>query len=141
MRRTYLHAGPESQVGIAGVAHLEDAAEPVLGEVADLEDLELGRYGAEVELGDEDIVDDDRGFRGLVEGGGEQVPGARVEVGVGRQRRPVEVEGHVEMAATFKGPLEMGFEVVVDAARRGTRGWFDGWRTLISLLLELEGQL
>jgi len=121
-RLSYLYASLQSQEGIARVAHLEDAAEAVLGEVANLEDLEIWGHGAQVELGDEDIIDDDGRLGALVERGREQVACAAVEVRVGRQRRPVEVEGHVEMAGMLKGSLEMGFR----GCRRFGRGEGDG---------------
>lgn len=91
---TYLNSCPEGQEGVAAVAHLEDAAKAVLCQVADLEDLQLWRHGAKVELCDEDIIDDYWRLGRLIEGGREQVSGALVEVLVGRERRPVEVESH-----------------------------------------------
>lgn len=91
---TYLNSCPEGQEGVAAVAHLEDAAEAVLCQVADLEDLQLWRHGAEVELCDEDIIDDYWRLGRLIEGGREQISGALVEVLVGREGRPVEVESH-----------------------------------------------
>ena len=124
---TYLHAGPESQVGIAGVAHLEDTTEPILGKVADLEDLELRGHGAEVEFGDEDIIDDNRGLRRLVEGGGEQIPGARVEVGVGRQRRPVEVEGHDLWGFVGRGVGYYPSSHIARSSSSDVYGWLADW--------------
>ena len=94
-RHTYLDSSLEGQVCVARVAHLEDAAKPILGQVANLEDLQVGGHGAEVELADEDVVDDDRGLGRLIEGLGQEVARLGVELCVGRERRPVEVEGHV----------------------------------------------
>jgi hypothetical protein len=91
---TYLDSCSKGQEGVAAVAHLENAAEAVFGQVANLEDLQLWGHGAEIELCDEDVIDDDWGLWRLIEGGGEQVSGALVEVLVGRERRPVEVESH-----------------------------------------------
>jgi len=91
---TYLDSRSEGQEGVAAVAHLEDAAEAVLGQVANLEDLQLWWHGAEIELCDEDVIDDDRGLWRLIEGCREQVSGALVKVLVGREGRPVEVESH-----------------------------------------------
>ena len=94
----YLHSCLERQEGVSRIAHLEDAPEAVLGQVANLEDLEIRRHGAEVELCDDNVIDDDRGLRRLVESGRQEIAGAGVEGCVGRERRPVEVEGHVELA-------------------------------------------
>lgn len=91
---TYLDSRAQGQECIPAVAHLEDAAEAVLCQIPYLQYLQLRRHGAEVELGDEDVIDDDGRLRGLVERGGEQVASALVKVFVGGQRRPVEVEGH-----------------------------------------------
>lgn len=95
---TYLNTGVEGHRGISRIAHLEDASEPVLGEVANLENLQVRWRRAEIEVGNEDVIDDDGRFRRLVEGSREQIFGPVVEIRVGRERRPVEVEGHVEMA-------------------------------------------
>lgn len=92
--KAHLYACLEGQESVAGVAHLEDASEAVGSNVSDLEDFEVWRHRAQVELGDDDVVDDDGGFWGLVEGGGQEVAGALVEAGIGREWRPVEVEGH-----------------------------------------------
>lgn len=91
---THLDSCPQGQESISAVAHLKDAAEAVLCQIPYFQYFKLGRHRAKIELGDEDVIDNDGGLRGLVEGGGEQVAGALVEVFVGRQRRPVEVEGH-----------------------------------------------
>lgn len=88
----------QRQESVAGIAHLEDAPEPILGNISYLEDLQLGRHRAQVELRDEYVIDDNRGFGRFIEGRREQVAGSLVELLVGRQRRPVEVEGHVELA-------------------------------------------
>jgi hypothetical protein len=101
---THLNSGLERQVRIARIAHLEYAAKPVLGQVANLENLQIRRHRAQVEFGDEDVIDDDGRLRGLVERLGQQVSSSTVEVGVGRERRPVEVEGHVEMAMIASPP-------------------------------------
>lgn len=97
-KKTNLNSCLERQERVARVAHLEDASEPILGKVTDLEYLQLRRHGAEVELGHKDVVDYYRRLRGLVQGGREQVARALIEARVGRERRPVEVEGHVKVA-------------------------------------------
>src|SRR3569833_896969 len=94
---TYLNSGLERQEGIARVAHLEDASKAVFGNVAYLQDLEIRGHGAQVELGNDDFIDVDGWLGRLVLGCGQQVAGALVEARVGRERRPVEVESHVEM--------------------------------------------
>jgi hypothetical protein len=103
---TYLYSRLERQESIAGIAHFENAAKPILGEVADLENLKIGGHGAQVEFADEDIIDNDGRFGRLVQGRREQVACSFVELGVGRERRPVEVEGHVEMAIIVRQPWE-----------------------------------
>lgn len=107
--QTYLNPRLERQVGVSGVGHLEDASESIFCQVADFQDFEVGRHGAEIELADEDVIDDDWGFGRLVQRLCEQVPGARVELCVRRQRRPVEVERHVEMAVMISGPWDAGW--------------------------------
>ena len=91
---TYLDSCPQGQEGISAVAHLEDAPEPILCQIAYLQYFQVRRHGAEIELGHEDVIDNDWGLRRLVQGGGEQVAGALIEVLVSRERRPVEVESH-----------------------------------------------
>lgn len=103
-RTAYLYSGLEGQESIAGITHFEDAAKPILGQVADFENLEVRRDGAQVELANEDVIDDDGRLGRLVEGLRQEVARATVEVGVSRERRPVEVEGHVEMAVTVLRP-------------------------------------
>lgn len=56
----------EGQEGVAGIRHFEDAPKAILGQVANLEYLQLGRGGAQVQLGDNDVVDDDGGLGRLV---------------------------------------------------------------------------
>lgn len=63
---TYLNSGFQCQEGVAGVAHLEDASESILCQVANLQDFQIGRHGAEVELADENIIDDDGRLGGFV---------------------------------------------------------------------------
>lgn len=103
-RCTYLNSRLQGQEGVAGVAHLENASEPILRKVANLQDLQVGRHTAEVEFADEDIIDNDGRLGGFVQSLGQEVARAPVELGIGRERRPVEVEGHVEMAFTFSRP-------------------------------------
>ena len=91
LERVCLDLCLEGQEGIAGVRHFENASEPVLCQVANLQYLQLGRGGAQVQLGDDDVVDDDRRLGRLVQGGGEHVAGARR---VCDKRGPVEVESH-----------------------------------------------
>lgn len=86
----------QRQEGIARVAHLEDAPEAILGDVPYLQYLQLRRYGTQVELRHEDIVHDDGRLGRLVQRRRQEVARALVEICVGRERRPVEVEGHVE---------------------------------------------
>ena len=107
---TYLDSCLERQEGVPRIAHLENASESVLGQVANLEDFQIRRHGAEVELGHDNVIDDDGRLRRLVQGRRQEIAGALVEARVGRQRRPVEVEGHVELAFV----LEM---------HRSQRGW------------------
>lgn len=95
---TYLNPCLQSQESIAGIAHFEYTAKSVFGEVANLENLQVGRHSAQVELAHEDIVDDDGRLGGFVQGRCEQITGSTVEFSVRSKRRPVEVEGHVEMA-------------------------------------------
>ena len=94
----YLYPRFQGQEGVPGIAHLEDAAEAVLGKVPDLQDFQIRRDRSEVQLADEDVIDDDGRLRRLIERGGEHLLRAQVELGVCRQRRPVEVEGHREEA-------------------------------------------
>lgn len=116
----YLHPCFEGQEGISRVAHLEYAPEAVLGQVANLENLQVGRHRAEVELGDDDVVDDDGRLGRLVEGGRQEIAGAGVEGRVGRQRRPVEVEGHVELAPVLETHRsQTGWTDKSGAAREG----------------------
>lgn len=91
---TYLYSCSQRQKGIAAVAHLEYSPKAILCKISYLQYFQLRRHGAEVELCDEDIIDDDGRFRGLVQSSREQVASALIKVFVGRQRRPVEVEGH-----------------------------------------------
>jgi len=112
---TYLNSCLQRQESVAGVAHLEDASKPVLGDVPYLEDFEFWRHGAKVELGNEDVIDDDRRLRGLVQRRCQEVAGFFVELLVGRQRRPVEVEGHVELAGLLR----------VSSHQRENNGLFD----------------
>ena len=58
-RQTHLNPRLERQVCIARVAHLENAAESILGQVADFKDLEIRGHGAQVEFANEDVIDDD----------------------------------------------------------------------------------
>lgn len=90
----YLNSGPQCEESVAGIAHLEYTAKPILGEVPDLEDLQVRRDGAEIELGDEDVIDDNRRLRVLVQGVGQELLSALIELGVRREWRPVEVKGH-----------------------------------------------
>jgi hypothetical protein len=99
---THLHSCFERQEGIPGIAHLKYSPEAVFGQVANLENLQVGRHGAEVELGHDDIIDNDRRLRRLVQGRRQEITGSLVEFRIGRQRRPVEVEGHVELAPVLK---------------------------------------
>ena len=123
----YLHSCLERQEGVSRIAHLEDAPEAVLGQVADLEDLEVRRHGAEVELCDDNVIDDDGRLGRLVEGGRQEIAGAGVEGGVGRQRRPVEVEGHVELAPGLATHCRReGWTDKPGAAREGGTGWYFG---------------
>lgn len=90
----YLNSSPQRQEGISAIAHLENAPKAILCKISYLQNLQLRRHRAEVELCDEDIIDNDGWFRGFVKSSRKQVAGALIEVFVGRERRPVEVEGH-----------------------------------------------
>lgn len=102
--KTYLNSRLQGQEGIARIGHLEDTSKPILRKVANFENLQVGGHGAEVELADKNVIDNDGRFRILIEGLCQEIARTSVEVGVGRQRRPVEVEGHVEMASTLSKP-------------------------------------
>lgn len=102
-KAAYLDPGFEGQEGVAGVAHLEDTAKPVLGKIPYLQYLQIRRDGAQIQLADEDVIDDDGRLRVLIERGREHLLRAQVELGVCRQRRPVEVEGHGEVQTLDDG--------------------------------------
>ena len=108
---TYLYSRLERQVGIARVAHFEDAPESVFRQVADFEDLKIRGHGAQIELGDEDVIDNDGRFWRLVQGLCQKIAGAGVEVLVSRERRPVEVEGHIIMAFFVARPWRKGLSM------------------------------
>lgn len=99
--KPYLHSGCQRQEGVAGIAHFENAAESVLCQISYFQNLQVGRHGAQVEFCHEDVIDDDRRLGRLVEGCRKKVACSFVEAGVGRQRGPVEVEGHVELALSL----------------------------------------
>ena len=99
----YLDSCFEGQEGVARVAHLEDAAKPVFGKIPNLQYLQIRRDGTQIQLADEDIIDDNRRLRVLIERGREHLLRAQVELGVCRQRRPVEVEGHGEVQTLDDG--------------------------------------
>src|SRR5690606_17913891 len=75
-KTTNLYSRLERQEGVPRVAHLEYSSKPILGQVADLENLQVRRHGAEVELGDDNVIDDDRRLRRLVEGRRQEIAGA-----------------------------------------------------------------
>jgi hypothetical protein len=108
MTTTYLDSSFERQKGIARITHLKNATEPVLGKVTNFENLQVWGHGAQVELADKNVVNDDRRLGRLVQGRREQVASFLVELGVRRERRPVEIEGHVEMAIIVSQPWGTG---------------------------------
>lgn len=109
IERIRLDSGLEGQKGIAGICHLEDASEAVLGQVANLEDLQIGGIGAQVQLGDDDVVDDDGRLGGFIKSSRQQLLGTSVETRVGHERRPVEVERH-SGSLEWVGALRPGIE-------------------------------
>jgi len=115
----YLNPCFEGQEGVPGIAHLEYAAKAILGQIPYLEYLQVGRDGAEIELVHEDVVDDDGRLGRLIEGGGEHLLGAQVELGVCRQRRPVEVEGHYAQTLDDGWMSGVAIEMMCGEARRG----------------------
>lgn len=136
----YLHSRFERQEGVPGIAHLEDAPKPVLGQVTNLKDLQIWRHGPQVELCDDDVVDDDGRLRRLVQGRRQEVAGALIEPRVRRQRRPVEVEGHGGLAIRS---IDASQADVLDSTGPGVAewkalfifccGWSEGW-TPVGLL-------
>jgi hypothetical protein len=98
-----LHSGLERQECIPVVAHFEDSSKPVLSQISNLEDLEFRRYMAEIELVNQDVVHDNRWLRRFVQCSRKQLLGPCIERCVGRQRRPVEVERHIERNASSSG--------------------------------------
>jgi len=95
---TYLDPRLQGDLSIASIRHSKYAAKPVLGEITDLQHLQLGGTMAEVQILDGDIrVHNDRGLRGLVERKCQKLSGARAELRRARggdQWRPVEIKGH-----------------------------------------------
>lgn len=84
----------EGQESVSGIAHFEYAAKPVFGQVPDLQNLQVRRDRAEVELIDEDVIDDDGRLGRFVQRRGQELLRSGVEGGVCCQRGPVEVESH-----------------------------------------------
>lgn len=95
-----LHTCLEGQEGISSIGHLENATEAILSQITDFQYFQLGRVRAQIQFGDYDIVDNDRGFRRFVQSRSEQILGPGVEARVCHERRPVEVERHDDDAST-----------------------------------------
>lgn len=66
----YLYSRLERQECVAGIAHLENATKTILGEIANLEDFQLWRNRAKIELVDKDIIDNDWRLLRFVQGSG-----------------------------------------------------------------------
>lgn len=95
-KEAYLNSGFEREIRIARVGHFKDATESVLGQIANFEDLQVRGHIAQVELVDEDVIDNDGRLGRFIQSFRQEVARSRIEFSVGRQRRPVEVEGHVK---------------------------------------------
>lgn len=67
-KNTHLNFRPESQEGISLVAHSENAPESILGQVSNLQYLQIWCALSQIQLLNEDIIDDNRRLLRLVEG-------------------------------------------------------------------------
>lgn len=63
----YLNSSLQSKEGIPSVAHPKDAPKSILRQVSNFEDFKIWRHGAQVELIDQDVIDDNGRLRGLVQ--------------------------------------------------------------------------
>lgn len=117
---TYLDSCFESKKGISRIAHLKDPAESILCQISNLQYLQLGRHTPQVQLIDQNVVDDYRGFWRFIQSCGEHLLSSFVKVRICRQRRPIEIERHVEGPSVFADLYESsargdgGFMVVMD---------------------------
>lgn len=90
----YLNTSFEGQEGVAGVAHLEDTPKPIGSNVADFQNLEIRRDRTQIELGYDDVVDNNGRLGRLIESSRQHLAGALVEACISRKGRPIEVERH-----------------------------------------------
>lgn len=66
----YLNSSLQGKECIPSIAHPKDASKSILRQVSNLEDLEIWRHGAQVELIDQDVIDNNGRLWGLVQSSG-----------------------------------------------------------------------
>lgn len=67
MEEQYLNSCFKGEKGIPRIAHLEDASKSVFSQVTDLQNFEIWRDRAKIELSDENIIDDYWRLGGLIQ--------------------------------------------------------------------------
>lgn len=119
-----MDSGLEGQERIPRIAHLENSPESILCQIPNLQYLQVRRDTPQIQLVDDNIIDDDRRLRRLIEGRCEHFLRARIEVRIGSQRRPVEVEGHIAMTLgrRYKRGEEMEMSSMAKAEKLGGDG-------------------
>jgi hypothetical protein len=106
---TYLDSCLQGQERIPRITHLENPSKPILCQISNLQYFQFWRNTPQIQFINQNIVDDYRRLRWLIESRCEHLPGPGIEIRICRQRRPVEIEGHVEMALDTRGDEKLGF--------------------------------